>query len=112
MSDQNKNNKNKLTDTENTNSNEQELSLEEQQKLMEKYDIESNTRKLTGILGWVVFIVLVAFSLFHLYTGIFGAYTAYIQRTIHLGFALSLIFMLFPAKRGMKKTSVAWYDWI
>lgn len=112
MSDQNKNNKNKLTDTENTNLNEQELSLEEQQKLMEKYDIESNTRKLTGILGWVVFIVLVAFSLFHLYTGIFGAYTAYIQRTIHLGFALSLIFMLFPAKRGMKKTSVAWYDWI
>ena len=63
MSDQNKNNKNKLTDTENTNLNEQELSLEEQQKLMEKYDIESNTRKLTGILGWVVFIVLVAFSL-------------------------------------------------
>jgi TRAP transporter 4TM/12TM fusion protein len=93
-------------------SNEAPLSEEEQQELMEKYDAEANTRKLTGILGWVVFIVLIAFSLFHLYTGIFGAYTAYIQRTVHLGFALSLIFMLFPIKRGLKKDSIPWYDWI
>lgn len=90
----------------------QELTLEEQQELMEKYDVESNTRKLTGVLGWVVFIIMIAFSLFHLYTGVFGAYTAYIQRTIHLGFALSLIFMLFPIKRGTKKDGVPWYDWI
>ncbi|MCF3943528.1 TRAP transporter permease [Oceanobacillus alkalisoli] len=89
-----------------------QLSEEEQQKLMEKYDVESNQRKLGGILGWLVFIILIAFSLFHLYTGAFGAYTAYIQRTIHLGFALSLIFLLFPAKKGLKKSSVPWYDWI
>ncbi|WP_156854115.1 TRAP transporter permease [Oceanobacillus sp. AG] len=89
-----------------------QLSEEEQQKLMEKYDAESNQRKLGGILGWVVFLTLIAFSLFHLYTGAFGAKTAYIQRTIHLGFALSLIFLLFPAKRGLKKSSVPWYDWI
>jgi TRAP transporter 4TM/12TM fusion protein len=88
------------------------LSEEEQQKLMEKYDTESNTRKLHGVLGWIVFIIMIAFSLFHLYTGFFGAYTAYIQRTIHLGFALTLIFMLFPAKRGTKKNTVPWYDWI
>ena len=90
----------------------EQLSEEEQQKLMEKYDVESNQRKLGGILGWLVFIILIAFSLFHLYTGAFGAYTAYIQRTIHLGFALSLIFLLFPAKKGLKKSSVPWYDWI
>lgn len=89
-----------------------QISIEEQQELMEKYDVESNTRKLTGIVGWVVFFTLIAFSLFHLYTGVFGAFTAYIQRTIHLGFALSLIFLLFPAKRGMKRSSVPWYDWL
>jgi len=89
-----------------------QLSIEEQQELMEKYDVESNTRKIGGILGWIVFFTLIAFSLFHLYTGVFGAFTAYIQRTIHLGFALSLIFLLFPAKRGTKRKGVPWYDWI
>ncbi|WP_068673954.1 TRAP transporter permease [Oceanobacillus sp. Castelsardo] len=94
------------------NKGNQQLTEEEQQKLLEKYDAESNTRNLTGISGWIVFIGLIAFSLFQLYTGAFGVYTAYIQRTIHLGFALSLIFLLFPAKRGMKKDGVIWYDWI
>src|SRR5690606_1765263 len=62
--------------------------------------------------GMLVFIILLAFSLFQLYTGAFGVYTAYIQRTVHLGFALVLIFLLFPARRRTKKTKVAWYDWV
>ncbi|MBN6887501.1 TRAP transporter 4TM/12TM fusion protein [Cytobacillus horneckiae] len=90
------------------------LSLEEQQKLLEKYDPEAGTRKLGGVIGWIVFIGLLAFSLFHLYTGVFGMLTAQLQRTIHLGFALGLIFLLFPARkkdRG-KKHKIAWYDFI
>lgn len=85
--------------------NEHQLSLEEQNKLMEKYDAESRTRKLTGISAGIVFVGLLAFSLFQLYTGAFGQFTAYIQRTVHLGFALTLIFFLFPAKRKTKKTA-------
>ncbi|MBN8199172.1 MULTISPECIES: TRAP transporter permease [Bacillaceae] len=88
------------------------LSLEEQQKLLEKYDPEAGTRKLGGVLGWIVFFGLLAFSLFHLYTGVFGMLTAQLQRSIHLGFALALIFLLFPARkkdRG-RKNKVAWYD--
>ncbi|WP_263706531.1 TRAP transporter permease [Shouchella tritolerans] len=92
--------------------NEHQLSLEEQNKLMEKYDAESRTRKLTGISAGIVFVGLLAFSLFQLYTGAFGQFTAYIQRTVHLGFALTLIFFLFPAKRKTKKESVPWYDYI
>lgn len=90
------------------------LSQEEQQQLLEKYDPEANTRKLSGILGWIAFIGLLCFSLFQLYTAIFGQLTAQLQRTIHLGFALSLIFLLFPGNkkhRGMK-FKVAWYDLI
>lgn len=89
------------------------LSEEEQQRLLEKYDPEAGTRKLTGIVGKIVFIGLLAFSLFQLYTAIFGIFTAQIQRTIHLGFALTLIFLLFPANRKSKKThklQVTWYD--
>ena len=92
--------------------NNEQLSVEEQEKLMEKYDAESNTRQLGGWIAAVVFFILIAFSLFQLYTGAFGQYTAYIQRTIHLGFALTLIFLLFPARKKGKKKTVAWYDYI
>jgi TRAP transporter 4TM/12TM fusion protein len=93
---------------------EEALSEEKQQELMEKYDPEAGTRKLTGIFGWIAFLGLLAFSLFHLYTGIFGVLTAQLQRSIHLGFALALIFLLFPARRKNrgKEHRVAWYDLI
>lgn len=83
-----------------------------QEELLQKYDAESNTRNLGGIAAKIVFFGLLAFSLFQLYTGAFGQYTAYIQRTVHLGFALTLIFLLFPARRKGNKRKVAWYDYI
>ncbi|MGG7618582.1 TRAP transporter permease [Bacillus coreaensis] len=87
------------------------LSQEQQEELLEKYDPEAGTRKLTGILGWIVFLGLLSFSLFQLYTGIFGILTAQLQRSIHLGFALALIFLLFPARKTKgKKHKVAWFD--
>ncbi len=87
------------------------LSQEQQEELLEKYDPESGSRKLTGIFGWIVFLGLLSFSLFQLYTGIFGILTAQLQRSIHLGFALALIFLLFPARKTKgKKHKVAWYD--
>jgi TRAP transporter 4TM/12TM fusion protein len=88
------------------------LSEEKQQELLEKFDPEAGTRKLKGMFGWIVFTGLLAFSLFHLYTGIFGMLTAQLQRSIHLGFALALIFLLFPARRKNrgKEHKVAWYD--
>jgi TRAP transporter 4TM/12TM fusion protein len=89
------------------------LTETEQQQLLEKYDPEAMTRKLTGFFGKLVFFGLLAFSLFQLYTAIFGVLTAQLQRSIHLGFALALIFLLFPANRKKKlkgKLQVAWYD--
>ena len=90
------------------------LSEEEQKKLLEKYDPEAGTRKLKGVIGWIVFIGLLAFSLFQVYTSVFGILTAQLQRSIHLGFALALIFLLFPARRNDvgRKHKVAWYDLI
>jgi TRAP transporter 4TM/12TM fusion protein len=91
--------------------NEGTLSQEQQQELLEKFDPEAATRKLKGIMGWIVFIGLLAFSIFQLYTAIFGVYTAQIQRSIHLGFALALIFLLFPMrKKNLRNVKVAWYD--
>lgn len=89
------------------------VSEEKQKEILQKYDPESNTRDLSGTMKHVVFYGLLAFSLFQLYTAIFGQYTAYIQRSIHLGFALSLIFLLFPArKRHGARRKVAIYDYV
>ncbi|WP_100330261.1 TRAP transporter permease [Bacillus xiapuensis] len=85
----------------------------EKQPLLEKYDSEARMRKLKGVTGWLVFLGLIAFSLFQLYTAVFGVFTAQIQRSVHLGFALTLIFLLFPASRKKRKKGrlqVAWYD--
>lgn len=89
------------------------ISEEQQKEVLQKYDPESNTRDLSGIIKHVVFYGLLAFALFQLYTAIFGQFTAYIQRSIHLGFALSLIFLLFPMRRRKgARHKVAWYDYI
>ncbi|MFC3041214.1 TRAP transporter permease [Virgibacillus xinjiangensis] len=85
---------------------------DDQRELLQKYDAESNTRDVTGLMAKVIFFILIAFSLFQIYTGAFGQYTAYIQRTVHLGFALTLIFLLFPARRKAEKTRIPWYDYI
>src|SRR5690606_1512507 len=70
------------------------------------------TRQLSGIMSKVVIVLLFAFSIFQLYTGYFGELTAYLQRTIHLGFALVLIFLLFPASKKGNMKQIAWYDYI
>lgn len=89
------------------------LSLDEQQALIEKYDPEAGTRKLKGVIGWIVFIGLLSFSLFQVYTSVFGILTAQLQRSIHLGFALALVFLLFPARRKViTKNKVSWFDFI
>lgn len=87
------------------------LSKEEQQELIEKYDPEAATRKLKGFMGWFVFGGMLAFSLFQLYTAIDKPLMAQLQRSVHLGFALGLAFLLFPArKKLLKQGKVAWYD--
>lgn len=88
------------------------LTEEQKQALLEKYDTESNVRRLTGIMKWVIFIGLLSFSIFQLYTAIFGQFTAYIQRSIHLGFGLTFIFLLFPSRKRGLKTKVPFYDYI
>lgn len=88
------------------------LSEQEQLEILQKYDPESNTRDLKGLFGKIVFFGLLAFSIFQLYTAIGKPFTAQIQRSIHLGFALSLIFLLFPARRkiGVRRDKVPFYD--
>lgn len=82
------------------------------QELLEKYDKESQFRVHIGKWGWVVTILAIYLTIFHLYTGFFGTLPSQKQGAIHLGTALGIIFLLFPFKKGLhrKQKSVPWYD--
>lgn len=104
--------KNREAQQESQVTNNDMLTEEQQLEILQKYDPESNTRNVKGIFKVLIFAGLLSFSLFQLYTSIGTPFTAYIQRSIHLGFALALIFLLFPAvkKAGVKKDKVPFYD--
>ncbi|WP_054951324.1 TRAP transporter permease [Numidum massiliense] len=87
------------------------ISEEEIQKLREQYDPEAAGDSLQGVMKWIVFTLTVAFSLFHLYAAHSGGFASEIQRSIHLGFALVLIFLVHPfAKRKKKGGQVPPWD--
>jgi TRAP transporter 4TM/12TM fusion protein len=68
--------------------------------------------KLTRALnpGWtkVIMVIAILFALFHLYTAFTGSLMAYKQRSVHLGFALALAFLLYPftGKRASARPSL------
>lgn len=74
--------------------------------LMEKYDRESRFLRVSGAWALVVKITAIAFSLFQLYTAMFGVLEAQIQRPTHLMFALTLIYLLYPFRRSRSSAVV------
>ena len=82
------------------------------QKVLEKYDRESQYRINIGRWAWVVGFLGISLTLFHLYTGYFGTLPSQKQGAIHLGTALGIIFLLFPIKKGLHRVqkTVPWYD--
>lgn len=73
-------------------------------EFLAKYDRESDYRRLVGFAARIVAAIAVAFSVFQLYTAVFGVLDAQIQRSIHLSFAMALVFLLYPTRRGWSRT--------
>ena len=73
------------------------VSEAEVQEILAKYDKESAFRRLTGPWNKGITWLAISFSLFQLYTAIFGILPWQLQRSIHLGFALALVYLLYPA---------------
>jgi TRAP transporter 4TM/12TM fusion protein len=80
--------------------------------ILRKYDKESDFRRLAGFWGKFIVVLAIAFSVFQLYTGFTGLLAAQLQRAIHLAFALSLVFLLYPATKKKSRTKIAWYDFL
>jgi TRAP transporter 4TM/12TM fusion protein len=74
-------------------------------------DKESNTVEYSGIFGKIIAAICICFSLFQIYTGIFGTLDAMIQRCIHLSFGLCLVYLLCPTKKEwIKDGKFHWLD--
>lgn len=93
-----------------------EPSVEESQQkveeIIEKYDVESRYRKLSGLSGLFVSGWLVAMSAFHFYTAGLSTLPTSIHRAVHLTFAMVAVFLLYPARKSSSRRSIPWYDWL
>lgn len=72
-------------------------------EVLKKFDKESNTMEYGGVMAKFVSALAITFSLFQLYTAIFGVLDAQLQRAIHLGFGLALVFLLYPTKKSWRR---------
>lgn len=57
----------------------------------------------TRLAKWLIGVVAVALSLFHLWAGAFGAFESYLQRTVHLMTLLTLCFLTVPCSRRLPR---------
>ena len=95
-----------------TGMSEDEIAALEAAAVLEEYDRESAYRnKLPKTISLVIGAILIAFALFQIYTSIWTI-PAQMLRSIHLAFALSLVFLLYPAGKHMRKDRVEWYDYV
>lgn len=62
-----------------------------------------------SIVAQVVKIVALGMAVFQIFTAQFGLYSALVQRSVHLAFACTLVFLLSPISRSRK--GLRWLDW-
>lgn len=67
-------------------------------------------RKLEGKLGLMISAITICMSAYHLYTAIFTI-SPMLQRAYHLGFVLSLVFLLYPATNNSPTKRPSLIDW-
>lgn len=90
----------------------QNLQLSKQQEILEKYDRESVTRISNNqVTKWLISLIAVAYSLFHLYITFFPLPTL-LQRAIHVGIGMVLIFLIYPATQKSRQSGVTVFDGI
>lgn len=110
----NENLENKTTDQEaSAIKSAEELGAMDVDELMEQYDLEtSKLRKLTGKVALFITIVAILMSAFHLFTSWHGTLLAMKQRSLHLIFAFTLGFALYPGFKKSSKDKIDIMDWV
>lgn len=83
----------------------------ESEEILQKYDSESRFRNhLRPVYDVIWKVIAIAMSVFHLFIAGFGTMPIAKQRILHLTFAMSLVFLLFPARKKSPKERFAISD--
>jgi TRAP transporter 4TM/12TM fusion protein len=75
-------------------------------ELLRQYDKGSDFRELKGIGAKILSAILIIFTLFQLYTSVFGMLDAMLQRSVHLAFGLSLVYLLYPSHKSFSRSKM------
>ena len=78
--------------------------------ILKKYDKESDKMEYTGFMAKFVTALAIAFSVFQIYTATFGVLDAQLQRAVHLGFGLSLVYLLYPTRKSWSRHKLHPFD--
>ena len=78
--------------------------------VLKEYDKESDTMEYTGVMKKIVAFIAICFSIFQLYTATFGVLDAQLQRGVHLGFGLALVFLLYPTRKSWSRHKLHPFD--
>ena len=90
---------------------EEQQSEQQAEETLRKYSQESAFRTELGIWKWVVLVLGSALTIFQLYTALRGPYVSLLQGAVHVGAAMGLIYLLYPAKREWSnRPGVPFYD--
>ena len=76
------------------------------EEVLKKYDSDADTMQYTGLMAKFVSALAITFSIFQLYTATFGVLDAQLQRAVHLGFGLALVYLLYPSRKRWSRTKV------
>ena len=84
---------------------------EDVDKIMRKFDRESNTRIWEGIPKIIVQSILAIFALFCLYVTLFATWLEEWRLTSFVAGIVFLGYLVFPARKGQQRTNyIPWYD--
>jgi TRAP transporter 4TM/12TM fusion protein len=81
-------------------------------ELIQTDEYESQPRILQPRMSLIIRIIAVAMSIFQIYTAWAGTFDILIQRTIHVAFALTILFALYPPFKKSSRYKIPWIDWI
>ncbi|MEG0813455.1 MAG: TRAP transporter permease [Clostridium sp.] len=82
-------------------------------KIMKKYDRESNIRFYEGVPRSIIKYLLAAFSLLMVYMNLFANWDERVRRASFVGLIIIFAFLVYPARKGdsgAKRNYIPWYD--
>ena len=88
-----------------------EAANQDVEKIMRKYDRESNTRIWEGTPAKIIRIVMVLFALYTIWSTLFSVAALEKRLTAFMGFMILIGFLTYPAsKKHVKPNTIPWYD--